>query len=92
VDSTSQPSRDMLFKKIEKTSYIVLKITYSSRNIHASYYYPQVHERQEEKKETEGLVQFSSLGDVTSIPCEKDDRAVISSTPRSIESHDWFQN
>jgi hypothetical protein len=27
-----------------------------------------------------GLVQFSSLGDVTSIPCEKDDRAVISST------------
>jgi hypothetical protein len=26
-----------------------------------------------------GLVQFSSLGDVTSIPCEKDDRAVISS-------------
>jgi hypothetical protein len=26
-----------------------------------------------------GLVQFSSLGHVTSIPCEKDDRAVISS-------------
>jgi hypothetical protein len=27
-----------------------------------------------------GLVQFSSLGDVTSIPCEKERRAVISST------------
>jgi hypothetical protein len=114
--------------------YIVLKITYSSRDVHASYYYPTVNEEQEEKKETEtrhkgdmdpvnlkkslyikqkmlmfglggyrhnhptsislgnsvmspldencprrGLVQFPSLGDVTSIPCEIESRAVISS-------------
>jgi hypothetical protein len=39
-------------KKI-KNLYIVLKITYSSRNMHASFYYPTVNERQEEKKETE---------------------------------------
>jgi hypothetical protein len=31
------------------------------------------------ERERERLVQFSSLGDVTSIPCEKDDRVGISS-------------
>jgi hypothetical protein len=48
IQQASHQETSFKLKKL-KTSYILLKITYSSRNIHASYYYPT----EEEKKETE---------------------------------------